>query len=471
MQGGNFTPLLLLSPGVNPISTAQGPGANGGSELALGTEGNSGMPGSMFVNASIMGQQNRSKIYYVDGIVNTSVRAGTYVALPDHRFAAGVQGRIAERQGGVRRRHRRRGEHDVEVRQQPLRRVGVRRVPQREVRGAQSLPRCARRRAAARFDRASSAVNLGGPLLRNKTFFFGSYDGWRYRDRPDTRLTVPAGRELDGDFSQTFHRRTIYNPYTTRTENGRLVRDPFPGNIIPANLISPSMQSFLKAYMPKPTLPGNVADNFRQFRDQESNSNAFQIRADHHFSARDNLFFRWTERRINNWIPVGDLGFRTPDAINRNYGGGLFHVFGSNLVLEVRGGVATQPTEDAPFEHELGLGPQAGLPQLDRFGGYIVAGLEYAVDQPAEPRRAGAARTAEPELECRRRPELGARQAQFQVRVPDAADLAPADQPVRADQLTAPKRRAIRRTRPTTGDPIASALLGLPSRIQGFVPD
>ena len=53
LQGGNFTPLLLLSPGVNPISTAQGPGANGGSELALGTEGNSGMPGSMFVNASI----------------------------------------------------------------------------------------------------------------------------------------------------------------------------------------------------------------------------------------------------------------------------------------------------------------------------------------------------------------------------------------------------------------------------------
>jgi len=52
IQGGNFTPLLLLSPGVNPISTAQGPGQNGGSELALGTEGNSGKPGSMFVNAA-----------------------------------------------------------------------------------------------------------------------------------------------------------------------------------------------------------------------------------------------------------------------------------------------------------------------------------------------------------------------------------------------------------------------------------
>ena len=104
LQGGNFTPLLLLSPGVNPISTAQGPGANGGSELALGTEGNSGMPGSMFVNASILGQQNRSKIYYVDGIVNTSVRAGTYVALPDidslHEFKVESQSDKAE-YGGV----------------------------------------------------------------------------------------------------------------------------------------------------------------------------------------------------------------------------------------------------------------------------------------------------------------------------------------------------------------------------------
>ena len=246
---------------------------------------------------------------------------------------------------------------------------------------------------------------------------------------------MPAARELDGDFSQTFHRRTIYNPYTTRTENGRLVRDPFPGNVIPANLISPSMQSFLKAYMPKPTLPGNVADNFRQFRDQESDSNAFQVRVDHHFSARDNLFFRWTERRINNWIPVGDLGFRTPDAINRNYGGGLFHVFGSNLVLEVRGGVATQPTEDAPFEHELGLGPQAGLPQLDRFGGYIVAGLNTPWTNLPNLGVQGPRERQNPNWNAAADMSWLRGSAQLQVRLPDAADLAPADEPVRADQL------------------------------------
>ena len=468
IQGGNFTPLLLLSPGVNPISTAQGPGQNGGSELALGTEGNSGMPGSMFVNASIMGQQNRSKIYYVDGVVNTSVRAGTYVALPDidslQEFKVESQSDKAE-YGGVTG-----GVVNMTSKSGSNRYIGsafgafrnekfVARNPFRDAPGADPPA----------FRQSQFATNLGGPLLRNKTFFFGSYDGWRFRDRPDTRLTVPAGRELDGDFSQTFHRRTIYNPFTTRTENGRLVRDPFPGNVIPANLISPSMQSFLKAYMPKPTLPGNVVDNFRQFRDQESDSNAFQVRVDHHFSARDNLFFRWTERRINNWIPVGDLGFRTPDAINRNYGGGLFHVFGSNLMLEVRGGVATQPTEDAPFEHELGLGPQTGLPQLDRFQGYIVAGLNtpwtnlpnLGVQGPRERQNPNWNAAADMSwLRGAHNFKWGFQMLQIsRLQTNQFGQINFSAEATRDPQNTA-----------ATGDPIASALLGLPSRIQGFVP-
>lgn len=468
IQGGNFTPLLLLSPGVNPISTAQGPGQNGGAELALGTEGNSGMPGSMFVNASIQGQQNRSKIYYVDGVVNTSVRAGTYVAMPDldslQEFKVESQSDKAEIggvTGGVVNMTSKSGgnryggsafgafRNEKFVARNPFRDAAAAEPPQ--------------------FRQGQFAANLGGPLARNKTFFFGSYDGWRFRDRPDTRLTVPAGRELDGDFSQSFHRRTIYNPFTTRIENGRLVRDPFPGNVIPANLISPSMQAFLKAYMPKPTLPGNVSDNFRQFRDQESNSNAFQIRLDHHFSARDNFFFRWTERRINNWIPVGDLGFRTPDAINRNYGGGIYHVFGNSLMLEARAGVATQPTEDAPFEHEAGLGPQAGLPQLDRFQGYIVAGLNapwtnmpnLGVQGPRERQNPNWNAAADVTwLRGNHNFKAGFQMLQIaRLQTNQFGQINYSAEATRDPQNTA-----------ATGDAIASALLGLPSRIQGFVP-
>ena len=96
------------------------------------------------------------------------------------------------------------------------------------------------------------------------------------------------------------------------------------------------------------TFRGTSGENFRTSREQESNSNSFQARIDHHFSTSDNIFFRWTERRINAFIPRGDRGFQEPDSINRNWGGGWFHTFTPTMVLEVRGGLATQPTEDAP---------------------------------------------------------------------------------------------------------------------------
>ncbi|MGH9198067.1 MAG: hypothetical protein ACRD1T_20330, partial [Acidimicrobiia bacterium] len=309
---------------------------------------------------------------------------------------------------------------------------------------------------------------------KNKTFFFASYDGWRFRDKPDSLLTVPAARELDGDFSQTYHGRIIYNPYTTRIENGRLLRDPFEGNVIPQHLISPSMQAFLKAYMPRPTLQASVRDNFRQFRDQESKSNAFQVRVDHHFSPSDNIFFRWTERRINNFIPVGDRGFRTPDSINRNYGAGWFHTFGSNMVLEARAGVATQPTEDAPSEHDLGVTPQQnlGLPELDRFFGYILTGSTLAnpwsgmpnlgVQGPRERQNPNWNAAADLTwLRGNHNFKFGFQMLQIsRLQTNQFGEITFSTDATRNPQQTA-----------TTGDPIASALLGLPSRIRGNVPD
>ena len=471
LQGGNFTPLLLLSPGVNPISTAQGPGQNGSAELALGTEGNSGLPGSTFFNASIQGQQNRSKIYYVDGLVNTSVRAGTYVALPDidslQEFKVESQSTKAEF-GGVTG-----GVVNMTSKSGTNRYGGSAFGYFRNERFVARNPfRDATRSDPPEFRQGQFGSNIGGPIVRNRTFFFGSYDGWRYRARPDTRITVPAGRELDGDFSRTFHGRIIYNPYTTRMENGRLVRDPFPGNIIPTNLISPTMQAFLKAYMLAPTLPGNVPDNFRQFRDEESNSNAFQVRVDHHFSPGDNAFFRWTERRVNNIIPVGDRGLRTPDSINRNFGGGWFHTFSNNMMLEVRAGMATQPTEDAPNEHEAGLDPQRGLPELDRFGGYIIGGTSLATPWTGMPNLGvqGPRERQNPNwnaaadftwLRGNHTFKFGFQRLQIsRLQTNQFGQIDFSAEATRNPQATA-----------TTGDPIASALLGLPSRIQGFVPD
>ncbi|HEX6738689.1 MAG TPA: TonB-dependent receptor, partial [Vicinamibacteria bacterium] len=478
IQGRNFTSLLLLTPGVNPVSTAQGPNQ----ETAVNSfEGNSGIPGGQIANASIQGQQNRSKVYYVDGIINTSVRGGTYVALPDidslQEFKVQSQSDKAEYGGvlgGVVNMTSKSGTNQFRGSAFGFMRNDKfsARNPFRDVRGTTPVKH-------PEYDQSQFGASVSGPIIKNKTFLFASYDGWRYSDVAAIRLTVPTDRELNGDFSQTG--RPIFNPFSTRVENGRLVRDPFPGNIIPANLISPTMQAFLKAYMVKPNQPGRI-DNFIDDRAQENNSNAFQVRVDHHFSPNDNVFVRWTERRISAFLPRGDLGFLEPDSTNRNVGGGWFHTFSPNLLLEVRGGWATQPTEDAPIQHPLGLDPQRALnlPELERFGGYQIGnGTNGIVGAPwvsstgnnipalgvqgPRPRGNPNWNAAADLTWLRGNHNLKFGFQMLQIQRLQKNQFGQFD--FAAEQTRNPQSTG------NTGDPIASALLGLPSRIQGFVPD
>ena len=472
LQGRNFTSLLLLTPGVNPVSTAQGPAQNGGNETAVNSfEGNSGLPGGNLFNASIQGQQNRSKIYYMDGIVNTSIRAGTYVALPDidslQEFKVQSQSDKAEFGGvlgGVVNMTSKSGGNRL--------RGGAFLMGRNEKLAARNPFRDFNRSDHPDYSQNQYGVNFGGPIIKNKTFFFGSYDGWQYRDISNVRITVPSGRELDGDFSQTFHGRQIYNPFTTRVENGRTIRDPFPGNIIPQELISPTMQAFLKAYMVKPNLPGNVANNYNEDRAQENDSNSFQARVDHHFSPQDNLFFRWTERRITAFLPRGDLGYIEPDSINRNFGGGWYHSFSNNLLMELRGGLATQPTEDAPAQHPLGVEPMQGLqlPELDKFYGYIVDGLTTPWTsmpnlgvQGDRPRGNPNWNAAADVTWLRGKHTLKGGFQMLQINRLQKNQFGQLT--FNAEQTRNPQATG------NTGDPIASALLGLPSQIRGFVHD
>jgi hypothetical protein len=479
LQGRNFTQLILLAPGVNPVSTAQGPAQNGQDSTQINSfEGNSGIPGGFLANASIQGQQNRSKVYYVDGIINTSVRSGTYVALPDvdalQEFKVQSQSDKAEFggvTGGVVNMTSKSGSNSIRgsvfgyFRDDGL----TARDSYRDVVGGVA-------KAPPEFRQSQFGVNVGGPIVKDKTFFFASYDGWRYREFADLRYVVPANDNwLNGDFSGF---RPLYNPYTTRVVNGRTVRDAFPGNQIPAALISPTMQAFLRAYMVRPNLSGSaVVNNFNfvDFREQTNDSNSFQVRVDHHFSPSDNVFFRWTERHIDGYLPIGDVGFRTPYSKNRNYGGGWFHTFSPAMILEVRGGVATQPTEDAPLEHPAGLAPQQGLalPSLDQLQGYIINSPAANVAPWTLPSQMGV-QGPRP----RGNPNWNAAadltwlrgnhnlKAGFQVLQISRLQK---NQFGQFDFTNEPTRDP--NASSTTGDFLASALLGLPTQIRGFVPD
>ncbi len=97
--------------------------------------------------------------------------------------------------------------------------------------------------------------DLGGPILKNKLFAFGSYDYFRYTSTPNpTQMTLPTAKERTGDFSEFPY--PIFDPATTAVctaaNNGIPCRYQFPGNIIPQSRLSPISQK-LAAALPSPT--------------------------------------------------------------------------------------------------------------------------------------------------------------------------------------------------------------------------
>jgi hypothetical protein len=102
---------------------------------------------------------------------------------------------------------------------------------------------------------------MGGPIARNRMFFFAAYDGYRDRRQTESRLiSIPTAAQRQGDFSAL--PVVIYDPRTTRpnASGTGFVRDPFPGNIIPADRISPISRSF-QSHLPEPT-NGSLQNNF-----------------------------------------------------------------------------------------------------------------------------------------------------------------------------------------------------------------
>ncbi|HUQ95380.1 MAG TPA: carboxypeptidase-like regulatory domain-containing protein [Bryobacteraceae bacterium] len=88
--------------------------------------------------------------------------------------------------------------------------------------------------------------NASGRIRRDKTFWFAGFQQ-HYEKLNETFIgTVPSPEMLSGNFSFNGAGFPIYNPLTTRFENGAWVRDPFPGNIIPRNLFDPAARKLLE---------------------------------------------------------------------------------------------------------------------------------------------------------------------------------------------------------------------------------
>ena len=148
-------------------------------------------------------------------------------------------------------------------------------------------------------------ASLGGPIRRNKTFFFGNYEGQRRRTGSVQTLTVPTELQRQGDFSQTLNNSgrliPIYDPATTAGTGASATRLQFPGNVIPAQRLDPVAVK-LMAYYPRPNrTPDSVsgANNFRANTTTGLVHDFYFIKIDHTLTDRDRITGRYLFNRDN----------------------------------------------------------------------------------------------------------------------------------------------------------------------------
>src|SRR5206468_2951136 len=168
--------------------------------------------------------------------------------------------------------------------------------------------------------------SLGGPVFKNKLFFFSSYEGYRNREGVLFRRTVPTAAMKIGDFSDYRNLATgavvpIYDPWTqcgivnagSGAYNGDCGTVPnrlqFPGNVIPANRISPVARKYLDfPVFADPTVPGRWrTENFERNASVGGDNDQLNFRGDYNVSQEHRLLGRYTRFESTN-LPVDLYG-------------------------------------------------------------------------------------------------------------------------------------------------------------------
>lgn len=251
------------------------------------------------------------------------------------------------------------------------------------------------------FRQNQFGATFGGPVWKDKTFFFGSYEGFRQVKAQTLVAVVPDGATRRGDFSN--HRDSagnlipIYDPAKTRPNpsfnsslpasqsNPQYLRDPFPGSIIPADRIDPIATGIL-SYVDLPNL-GPLPLGQGRFLNNESqrqNTDQLSVRLDHSPSTKDQLFGRYsfsdeflfapgallsqgTRREPRPQIfTLGHTRFFSPSTANESrLGFTRFRIF----IVD-----KNAFTENIPAK--LGINGQAGLSPLNYSVPFVGFGLE-----------------------------------------------------------------------------------------------
>ena len=216
--------------------------------------------------------------------------------------------------------------------------------------------------ASSHLVRNNFGASFGGPIVRNKSFFFVNYEGLRHTQSQTTVATVPTEDEINGDFSLSG--ATIYNPFSSHPNptfdptrpvsptNPQVIRDQFLNNRIPQGMIDQKATLFLKKYIPRPNLKtgmlgcgmtmmgaptvvgaGLDCNNYLDVRNAHNLTDQATIRFDQTLNGGDSLFARYSFSSERGFTPQNLPGFgANHDNLSQNGTIGWTKIVSPNIV-------------------------------------------------------------------------------------------------------------------------------------------
>ncbi len=298
---------------------------------------------------------------------------------------------------------------------------------------------------------------LGGPIVKNKTFFFGDYEGYRLRHALPQLAQVPSAHEDGGDFSELLTSNytgntgpipgvpdcagnpTYYGEVFDARQAGTYAGNPCgvpiggyvggnpangPTNIIPTNLmdtVATNLLNLVPGNLPAPNVTINGVPYFQSDPVQSETSDRFDVRLDQTFSQNDNFFVRFSFGNSSNFLPspfqtvLDGGGFA--DGYSQNNSRGLaaseIHSFRPNLINELRFGFNTLNSHRFSINSDKDLSATYGFQGVPFTAGSNLGGLPSLTfgngDQAIGSAHIPACHRKAIQLRARRQPKLDAR--------------------------------------------------------------
>jgi Carboxypeptidase regulatory-like domain/TonB dependent receptor len=214
--------------------------------------------------------------------------------------------------------------------------------------------------------------SIGGPVKKDKIFFFGDYQGTQRRIGASQSIRVPTAAERVGNLSDLGV--PLYDP-TTGNPDGT-GRTPFPGANIAGHISPPAAALFAQLPLPNIATTDPAAPNYATGAVENFNTNQFDTRGDYFASDKLRVFGRYSYLAANITAPgpfglyggpaFPQWGFSgLSDALNQNVASGITYTFSPSLLAEVRFGFSRYRVTVSAQDQTTQLANTVGIPGLN----------------------------------------------------------------------------------------------------------